>query len=93
MTSPTPPPRTDGWSPKTVWATLAALVLSVLVPAAVAVVEHLTANPDLLAGLPPWARVIALAVLVALGTALSAYRASPGTVTTEPLPRRGTDVW
>jgi hypothetical protein len=93
MTSPTPQPRTVGWSPKAVWATVAAFAVSVLVPGALATIEYVSANPDLLSGLPPWARVGALGVLVALGTLLAARKASPGVVTTEPAARRGTDVW
>jgi hypothetical protein len=87
MTSPLPAPRTVGWSPKAVVASLVALALSVLLPAAEAAIEHVTNNPELLGGLAGWVRTGVLAALVALGTLLAAYRARPGVVVTQDATR------
>ncbi len=87
MTSPLPPLQTEGWSPKAVVASLTALALSVLVPAAAAVIEHLAANPGLFSAWPAPVQVGVSAALVALGTLLAAYRARPGVVGPEPTPR------
>lgn len=88
MTSPLSAPRTDGLSPKAVLAAVAAFVLAVVLPAAEAVIENVTANPELLAAIPAWLRVGVLAALVALGTLLAAYRARPGVVVTAGLRER-----
>lgn len=80
MTSPLPPLKTEGWSPKALAATGIAFLLSVLVPTVAAVVESLTDNPELFAGWSPIARVAVSAALVALGTALAAFLAGPGAV-------------
>lgn len=80
MTSPLSNPVTFGWSPKAVVGSLVAFLLAIGLPALSAVVENLTANPQLLDAVPAWLRVGVLAALVALGTLLGAYRASPGVV-------------
>lgn len=80
MTSPLPPLKTEGWSPKTLAATGVAFLLSVLVPTAAAVVESLAGNPQLFDAWPIPVRAGASAALVALGTLLAAFLASPGAV-------------
>lgn len=80
MTSPLAPMQTTGLSPKAVAAAVVAFLLTVLVPAATAIIENVVANPQLLDAVPAWLRVGVLAALVALGTLLAAYRARPGVV-------------
>lgn len=77
----TPELRTDGISPKAVAATLVAFVLPFLIDAGAAAVKALTDNPAVFDGLPAWLRLVATAVLSALGVALAAYRARPGAIT------------
>ena len=77
----TPELRTEGISPKAAFATLAALVLPLLVQAGAALVEWLTANPAVFDALPVWARFVATTLLTALGVAVAAYRAHPGAIT------------
>jgi len=92
MTSPTPAPRTQGISPKVVAAAVVAFALAVLVPAAEALIEYVTRDPQLLDGIPAWLRVGVLAALVALGTLLAAYHARPGVVVTPDLHGRHSDL-
>lgn len=80
MTSPLPPLKTEGWSPKTLAAGAVAFALSVLVPAAAAVVESLTDNPQLFEAWPIPVRAGVSAALVAMGTLLAAFLAGPGAV-------------
>lgn len=88
MTSPLPTPRTEGWSPKAVAAAVVAFALSILLPAAEAVIANVVGHPELLDAVPAWLRVGVLAALVALGTLLAAYRARPGVVVTPDTQRR-----
>lgn len=88
MTSPTPPLRTDGLSPKAVVAAVVAFLLTVLLPAAAAVIQNLTDNPQLFAGLPGWLQAGIAAALVALGTLVAAYQARPGTLVEDVRARR-----
>ena len=85
MTSPMPQPYTQGWSPKAVVAAVVAFALAVLLPAAEALIEYVTSNPELLDAIPEWLRVGVQAALVALGTLLAAVRARPGVVVTPGL--------
>ncbi len=77
----TPKLTTEGISPKAALATLAALVLPLLLDAAAKAVAWLTDNPAVFEGLPAWLRLVAQALLTAAGVALVAYRAQPGRIT------------
>jgi hypothetical protein len=92
MTSPLPEPVTQGWSPKAVVAAVVAFAVSVLVPAAAAVIEHLTANPQLFESLPGWAQAGVHAALVALSALVAARLARPGVVVTPDLSRGSGDL-
>lgn len=82
MTNSLPGAETVGISPKTLWAGLASLGVGVLATGATAALDYTSANPALLAGLPPIVVVAILAMLAPLSAALAAYKASPGLVVT-----------
>lgn len=92
MTSPLSEPTTQGLSPKAVVGAVVAFLLAVLLPAAEAILEGVTRNPELLSAIPAWLRVGVLAALVALGTLLAAYRARPGVVVTPRISRGYGDI-
>ena len=78
-----PEARTEGISPKALWATVWAFVAPLLVTAADAAVGYVLDNPGVLDAMPPIVRTVVLAVLAALGAAVAAYRAAPGRVRVE----------
>jgi hypothetical protein len=74
------PLKTAGISPKlyaaTVWAFLAPLLLTT----ADALLAYLIGNPSVFSALPPVVQVPIVAFLGALGAAVAAYRAKPGSL-------------
>lgn len=73
--------QTQGWSPKALFATLAAVVVPLVLQGIVLLIEALSANPTLFDGLSPTAKGIISTVITAAGVLAAAYGAKPGNVT------------
>lgn len=66
--------KTQGWSPKMIYGTIASAVVGVVL----AFLNGVQSNPDLLGGLPPFLQAILIAVVPTVVTALATYSAKPG---------------
>ncbi len=71
MTEPLPKLVTDGLSPKVLISTVLATLLGI----AVAVLNHVQANPALIGSLPPWAQWVLLVSIPPLLVGLAGYQA------------------
>lgn len=76
-----PSVKTEGWSPKALFATLAAVVVPLVLQGIVLLIEAVSANPALFDGLSPTAKGIISTVITAAGVLTAAYSAKPGSVT------------
>lgn len=71
---------TVGVSPKALAATVAPILLGVILSGGFALLDWLLGNPEVLAALPVPVQILAVAALSSLAASLAAYRARPGVV-------------